>query len=472
MKILYVTSEAAPFAASGGLGDVMGALPQAVQAALPQGSEVSVILPLYRKVPEDWKKKMFVVTDLCFMLAWRRTGCRVWGLLQGGVTYYFIENNYYFDRPALYGEYDDGERFAFFGKAVMEFIRNTDRVPDILHANDWQAALPVIYAKTKYREDRRLIGMKTVYTIHNIEYQGKYDAGTLWDLFELPGEAFPAVEFDGCINLAKGAIVLCDRLTTVSPNYAKELCEPYFAYGLADILRQNAYKMTGIINGIDTQLYNPSYGDLPVSYDKTTFRTGKVADKAALQKELGLPEKPDTPLLAMVTRLTAGKGMELVLRILDELLEMDVQFVLLGTGDGMYECAFADLCSRHGDRARALIRFDRGLSRRIYAGADLFLMPSKTEPCGLSQMIACAYGTVPVVRDVGGLHDSIRSVGEEGGFGFKFTNFNAHELLFRVKDALALYHNKPEWEKTVTCAMEADFTWAASANKYIRFYQG
>ena len=470
MKVLYVTSEAAPFAASGGLGDVMGALPAAVKKELGEGNEVSVILPLYSAMKECYREKMEVYCDISFSLSWRKTGCRVYRLLWNGVSYYFVENHYYFDRASLYGDFDDGERFAFFSRAVIEFMLQKGQVPDVLHANDWQTALTVIQIKTLFRDHPAFRALTTVYTIHNIEYQGKYGMEALGDIFGLSDIFRGCVEFDGCINLAKGAIVLCDKLNTVSPRYAEELCDPYFAFGLSGIITENSYKFRGIINGIDVDVFNPENGDIAVSYSAKNAVTGKAANKTALREEIGLSNPKNVPLVAMVTRLTEGKGVDLVLRVLEEFLQDNVQFVLLGTGDKCYEDAFSEICGRYPEKARALIKFDRELSKRIYASADIFLMPSKTEPCGLAQMIACRYGTVPVVRDVGGLHDSIPPV-RDGGIGYRVETYNAHELLFRLREAEGLYQDRTEWRKLMSRVMAADFTWQNSARKYIQFYQ-
>ncbi len=469
MKILFVSSEAAPFAASGGLGDVMGALPKAVKKC--GRNDCAVILPLYGSMKEEYRKKMKKVADITFRLSWRNTGASVFSIVKDGVTYYFVENHYYFDRPNLYGEYDDGERFAFFSTAVVEFMRQTGNIPDVLHANDWQSALSVIYLKTEYSHIPEFAGIKTLYTIHNIEYQGKYDPYILGDVFGIDGKYYHHIEHAGCINLMKGAIVLSDYVNTVSPHYAEELTDDFFAFGLSGIIRSVKDKMCGIINGIDNTYFNPEIGgDIETPYTVETVKKGKAANKLALQNELGLTEDTKIPMIAMITRLTAGKGIDLVVRILDELLEENVQFVVLGTGDKEYEYAFATIAQRH-DNCKALIKFDRVTSKKIYASADLFLMPSKSEPCGLSQMIACAYGTLPVVRSVGGLYDSIEHYHDGVGNGFRFDNFNAHELLFTVKDALALYENSENFDKAVQNAMNTDFTWKKSAKEYLTLYK-
>ncbi len=470
MKILYVTSEANPFAASGGLGDVLGALPIAIKES--GRAEAEVIMPLYASMKEEYRSSLEKVADISFRLSWRSTGATIYKTERSGVTYLFVENHYYFDRCKLYGEFDDAERFAFFSLAVIEFIKQTDRIPDILHANDWQTALTVIYLKTIYSKCPELSSIRTVYTIHNIEYQGKYDPYILGDVFSLDNKYASVVEYDGCINLTKGALTVSDFITTVSPNYAYELRHEFFAFGLARVIDSISGKMCGVINGIDYSYFSPSAGDgIFKNYSMKDRKEGKAENKADLQRLLALPQKPDTPLIVMITRLTAGKGIDLVLRIIDELLADDVQFVILGTGDTEYEASFTSLESRYPDKMRALIKFDRILSKKMYASADIFLMPSKSEPCGLAQMIACSYGTIPVVRSVGGLYDSIRSYGEENSNGFRFDNYNAHELLFATKRAAALYKDKDEWQALTGRAMASDFTWAKSAEKYLGIYE-
>lgn len=471
MNILYVTGEAAPYAASGGLGDVMGALPKSVKKLLGKESNVGVILPLYATVSNAHREKMEKISEFWFYHSWRNSYCAVYRLQDNGVNYYFVDNEYYFKRGNLYGDFDDGERFAYFSHAVLEFILHANLVPDIFHANDWQAALSVVYAKLKYGDNPMLSRMKTVFTIHNIEYQGKFGTEVIGDLFDLSPQHTSVLEYDGCLNLLKGAMICADRVTTVSPNYKDELRNDFFAFGLQYVVQMCAPKMDGVINGIDTTAFSSKNTDIPVTYSLRDIARGKGENKALLQEELGLPVRSDLPLIVMITRLTEGKGVDLVLHVFEEMLSLDVQFVLLGTGDKKYEQIFSDLASRNSDRARALIKFDRVLSKRMYAAADIFLMPSKSEPCGLAQMIACSYGTVPVVRNVGGLHDSIIPYGEENANGFRFDNFNAHDLLFTVKDAVRLYRNDPKgWDLLRRSAMRSDFRWTRSAEKYIEIY--
>ena len=471
MKILYVTSETNPFAASGGLGDVMGALPAAV-AAVP-GNICEVIMPLYDTVKEEYRKELSLVCDINFKLSWRDTGASVFKLVRGGVTYYFIENHYYFNRGRLYGEFDDGERFAFFSRAVIEYMLYTGNIPDILHANDWQAAPAIIYLKTEYAHIESLQRVRTVYTIHNIEYQGKFDPYILGSTFGIDTRFKGVLEYDGCINLMKGAMVVSDYITTVSPNYANELSHDFFAFGLSPIVHEARYKLRGVINGIDYDYFSPEKGgEIYTSYTTRTYKSGKAKNKAAFQAEVGLPVEADIPLVVMITRFASQKGIDLVLCILDEFLNENVQVAILGTGEAEYENAFRAIEARHPNNFKALIKFDRVLSKKMYAAADIFMMPSKSEPCGLAQMIACSYGTVPVVRSVGGLYDSIRTYGEDGANGFRFDNYNAHELLFTLKAAIGLYLNdRKEWNKLSASAKKSQFTWDDSAAKYIEIYK-
>ncbi len=467
MKILYVTSEANPFAASGGLGDVMGALPAAVAA---EGHECQVIMPLYDTMKAEHRERLELVLDMSFNLSWRHTGASVYKLVNNNVTYLFVENHYYFDRGRLYGEFDDAERFAFFSRSVVEYILHSGNIPDVLHANDWQAAPAIIYLKTEYAHIERLRSIKTVYTIHNIEYQGKYGSNLLGEVFGINSIHRNILDFDGCLNLMKGAIVCSDFITTVSPNYACELEHDFFAFGLSPIIRAARHKMRGVINGIDYDYFSPERGgDIYASYNTRTYKSGKAKNKAALQAEVGLPQAADVPLVVMITRFASQKGIDLVLHIMDELLCESVQVIVLGTGEKEYEDAFRAIEARH-QNFKALIKFDRVLSKKMYAGADIFLMPSKSEPCGLAQMIACSYGTVPIVRSVGGLYDSIRTYGEEGANGFRFNNYNAHELLFTIKDALSLYQDKKRWNALTASAKKSNFTWENSAKEYISIY--
>lgn len=471
MKIMYVTSEASPFVASGGLGDVMGALPAAVKK-IDKESEISVILPLYSCIEEKYRKEMKKTLDFSFYLSWRCVYCGIYELKYNNVRYFFVDNEYYFKRKFIYGDFDDGERFAYFSSAVVEFMNHYSYVPDILHANDWQSALTVIYLKTKYAQNDSFKNIKTVFTIHNIEYQGKYDMNILEDVFALDTQYKSTVEFNGAINLLKGALVCADKLTTVSPTYANELSDSYFAFGLERIIDMCRDKLVGIINGIDEKYFSPSDSDaLSMPYNSHTHKKGKAENKRALQEYMGLEINEKIPLIAMITRLTGAKGIELVISSLDELLNEDVQFVILGTGEGKYEEIISNICARYEKKARAIIKFDRALSKKLYAASDIFLMPSRSEPCGLAQMVACRYGAVPIVRGVGGLYDTIIAYGRENSNGFVFENFNAQEMLMKIKEAIELYNDEKEWNDLQKRAMKSDFSWKSSAEKYVGIYR-
>lgn len=469
MKILYVASEATPYAASGGLGDVMGALPKSIASDYPD-SEVSVIVPLYDTMKSEHRAGLEKVVDLSFRYAWRNTGATVYKLVNSGVTYYFVENHYYFDRGRLYGEFDDAERFAFFSTAVIEFMLATGNVPDVLHANDWQTALTVVYLKTEYAHIAALKGIKTVYTIHNIEYQGKFDPYILGDVFALDRKYYNIVEFDNCINLMKGALVATDYITTVSPNYARELQYPFYGFGLQGIITENSDKIDGVINGIDYSYFSPDKGgDIDFPFTKRTVKSGKAKNKKALCEELGLDTAANMPLAVMITRLASQKGIDLFLHVAEEMLSKKVQVVVLGTGEKEYEEALRSLEARHPN-FRALLKFDRVISKKLYASADIFLMPSKFEPCGLAQMICCSYGTIPVVRATGGLYDTITPYGLDNSNGFNFSNYNAHDFLYAVERALEVYENEKEWSELRKRALNSDFTWNRSAAKYMQIY--
>lgn len=469
MKVMFISGECAPFAASGGLGDVIGALPKAIIDS-DSKIEASVILPYYDIIREKYGTDITKKCDISFFLAWRITGATIYEMNKDGVTYFFIENHQYFDRGKLYGEYDDGERFAFFSKAVIEFILKTTYKPDILHANDWQSALAIIYLKTIYKSNLFLSSVRTLYTVHNIEYQGKFSKEILWDILGIEEGYLNILEYNGDINLTKGALTVSDYVSTVSPNYKDELRHDFFAFGLAPIINSISHKMCGIINGIDYKAFSPkSDSDIYFSYDINNLKEGKIKNKLALQKELGLAVSEKTPLIVMITRLTDGKGIDLVLHVLDEILSyLNVQVAILGTGDKKYEYVLSEMGKKY-DNLSSNIKFDRRLSKKMYAGADIFLMPSKSEPCGLAQMIACSYGTVPIVRSVGGLYDSIQGWNGKEGNGFRFDNYNAHELLYTLKDALGVY-NSENWVKIRYNAMNSKFEWSDSAKKYIEIY--
>ncbi len=474
-KILFIGAEAMPFAATGGLGDVLGSLPAAIAEAGDGEVDVRVVMPLYRSVSEQYRSMMNTEAEFYVQLAWRNQYCGVKSLVKDGVTYYFIDNEFYFNRDALYGSFDDGERFAFFSKAALEMLEKIDYFPDIVHAHDWQSALSVIYLNCKYARRPGYSGIKTVFTIHNIEYQGKYDFSILADVFELDWWR-EIVEYDGCINLMKGAIVCADEVTTVSPRYADEIKGAEHSHGLSMILSENAYKLCGILNGIDYVYYNPAKDESIAKKFSWRSLEGKYENKSALQREVGLPENNNVPLISVVSRLAAHKGMDIIAEMMYALLnEKACQLVILGKGEPAYERFFSELEANYPDRVKALITYDRDLAKRIYAASDIFLMPSKSEPCGLSQMIASRYGVIPVTRETGGLYDSIKGYWEKDGKimgnGFTFANYSSAELKERAEAAIDLWNDENKRKALIGKIMRTDFSWKSSATKYIEMYE-
>ena len=468
-SVLFVASEANPFAGTGGLADVIGSLPKAI--AKNKNFDVRVVIPLYKDFSALYRDKLKFVGNYNVPLSWRNQYAGVFSYKKDNVTYYFIDNEYYFKRDGLYGFYDDGERFAFFSKASLHLMEYLDFYPDILHAHDWQSALSVVYLKTLFTNNDNYAKIKSMFTIHNIEYQGKYAKDVLGDLFGLDNY-YDILEFDECINLMKGAMVCADKVSTVSPSYAEEIKYDFFSHGLSPITNMFAFKTLGILNGIDVNIYNPSKDSY--LFEKFTAKDtlGKKVCKKELQKMLCLPEREDVPIIAMISRLVSHKGLDLVKGIVDELLYEDVQLIILGKGEAQYEDFFKRVQEEYSGKCRVVIAYNKDLSSKIYSGSDIFLMPSKQEPCGLSQMIACRYGTVPVVRSVGGLKDSITPYNFDRikGNGFSFNNYNAHEMLYVLKDAIFTYKNTDEWNRIVKCAMKTDFSWKKSSQSYEQIY--
>ena len=461
-KILFVASEARPFIATGGLADVIGSLPQAL--AQDPSYDIRVVLPLYSDIKPDQRRKLSFMGNIYTPLGWRNQYCGIFTCSENGVTYYFIDNEYYFKRPGCYGHYDDGERFAFFSRSVLEMLPFINFYPDVLHCHDWQAALAAIYLKTVFKDKAEYQAIRALFTIHNIEYQGKYSLDLMEDLFGISKEYINYLEYNGCINLMKGAIEVSEQFSTVSPTYANEIKTAQYAHGLDPIICRNEQKLTGILNGIDVDSYHCEKDKaLFANYSENDF-SGKATCKRELQKMLGLPEK-DVPIIAMITRLVSHKGLEIVKSGIENVLHEDLQFVLLGTGDTAYENYFKDLAYRYEGKVSANIAFNGDLSRKIYSGADIFLMPSISEPCGLSQMIASRYATIPVVRETGGLYDSIKPYGA-GGNGFTFKSCNPYDMLYVIHEAIDLYKNKEAWVELMKKALNTDFSWSYSANEY------
>lgn len=472
MKVLYAASEAVPFCKTGGLADVAGSLPPALAA---QGVETAVILPLYRLVKERFADQL---TFLCYDyvdLAWRHAYCGLFSLKKDGVTWYFLDNEQYFGRPELYGCADDGERFGFFSRAVVKMLDHLDFWPDVIHCNDWQTALIPIYLKDDGVREERYRSVRTVLTIHNIEYQGRYDPYCLGGLFGLDRGWVDdgTLLLDGDLNLLKGAILTADAVNAVSPTYAQELKNPYFAHRMEGILTQCGYKLSGVLNGIDMKLYDPAADPRIAANYTAEDISGKAADKAELQKALGLRPEPETPIIAMVSRLVTHKGLDLIREVMGDIMELPVQFVLLGSGDAAYEDFFRHAAERWPERMAIRLGYDEALSMAIYAGADLFLMPSRSEPCGLSQMIAMRYGTVPIVRETGGLKDTVQpyEAWRDAGTGFTFANYSSADMLHVLREAAYLYKDYPDaFARLRRRAMERDFSWNRSAGDYLKIY--
>ncbi len=468
MKVLFATSEAYPFAMSGGLADVAGALPKALRKRFVG---CRIILPLYGTISEEMRQKMTFVCNITVPVAWRRQYCGVFEAHVDGVIYYFIDNQYYFKRDNLYGFYDDAERFAFFSRAVLEVIPYIGFTPDIIHCNDWQTALIPVYHDAFYKQNELYKDIKTVFTIHNIQYQGKYGYDLYNDVVGLPIERFGILQYENCINFMKGAIQCADKITTVSPTYSREILDPYYSHGLDGILKEFTYKLCGIVNGIDVDVYNPETDPLIYKSFNAEDMSGKAVNKAELQKELGLPVRDDIPVIGIVTRLVKHKGLDLVKRVFEELLQADLQFAILGSGEWEFETFFYEMAQKYPEKVGLKLGFKPQLAHRIYAGADIFLMPSQSEPCGLAQMVALRYGTIPIVRETGGLNDTIKDSDDGKGNGFTFANYNAHDMQNTIWRAIDGFKNRDGWQILQKRAMLCDNSWKTSANAYIGLYK-
>jgi starch synthase len=468
MKVCFIAAEAAPFVKVGGLGDVIGSLPKALREL---GVDARVILPLYSSIDRErfgLKYKAYQFVDL----GWRHSYCGIFETEVDGVPCYFVDNEQYFNRDSIYGQADDGERFAFFSKAALEILPALDFKPDVVNVNDWHTALSVIYLDVlKSREAEFYKDMKSVLSIHNIEFQGRFNPYEMGNLFGLENKYFDALIYNGDVNLLKGAIQLADRVNTVSETYAREILDPYFSYGLDKILTVEQGKLRGILNGIDVDKFNPKTDPMiPVNYDLKTFED-KVQNKLAFQKEMDLEVNADIPLIGMVTRLTHQKGIDLILQASEEILKTGAQLVILGTGDAHYESALRSLEHYRHDRVRSILLFSNEMSAKIYAASDLFLMPSKTEPCGLSQLISMRYGTVPVVHRVGGLRDTVIPFTGVEGNGFTFESFQAGDMMDAIYRAVTCFYQSPdEWNQIIKNNLQKDVSWEQSAKKYLDLY--
>lgn len=466
MNILFAASEAVPYAASGGLADVVGSLPKAICG---KGHDCRIVIPLYKAIGSELRSELTFLTNITVDVSWRKQYCGIFTAVKNEVTYYFIDNEYYFSRDGLYGFYDDCERFVFFSRAVLEMLRYIDFKPDVINANDWQTALIPVYYNIYYKYQQGYDEIKNVFTIHNIEYQGRYGKEVLNELMGIPMYHSNLLEYDGYINMMKGAIETADMVTTVSPSYAWEILDPWYAHGLDRILVTKQYKLKGILNGIDVSVFDPETDKLIAANYSAKKPSGKTECKKALMAELGLDEA-DEPIIGIVTRFVNHKGIDLIRCVFEEIVRMGVKFTVLGSGERIYEDFFREMAARFPGKVSVTLGFVPELSRKIYAGADMFLMPSQSEPCGLAQMISMRYGTIPIVRETGGLRDSVRDNGGENGNGFTFKTYNANDMLDAVKRAKNDYDVKKEWNALVNRAMTCDYSWSASADLYIETY--
>ena len=471
MHILFAASECAPFIKTGGLGDVIGALPKALKK---QGVGVSVILPKYEDLPLQYKQQLSWVTSIEVPVGWRMQFCGIEKLVMNDITYYFLDNEYYFKRHGSYGFYDDGERFAFFSRAVLEALPHLEEKPDLIHCHDWQTGPISVLLKAHYRNHPFYEKIKTVFTIHNLRYQGIFPKTVLSELLDL-SELYlhpDGLEFYGNVSYLKAGLAYSDYLTTVSPSYAEEIQTNYYGEHLEGFLRKRHNELQGIVNGVDYEVYDPREDSfLGKSYG--TYED-KMVNKRALQEELTLQVNEEIPVISMVTRLVEQKGIDLVLRVFHEIMKQNVQFVLLGTGEGDYETAFRDLENQYPGKVSVNTFFNEGFSRKVYAGSDLFLMPSQFEPCGIGQLIALRYGTLPLVRETGGLRDTVIPYNQftDEGNGFSFADYNAHDMLYTIEQAVGLYRFQPKkWKQLAERAMKIDFSWEASSQEYITLYE-
>ncbi|MEG2789540.1 MAG: glycogen synthase GlgA [Romboutsia sp.] len=473
MKVLLVASEAHPFIKTGGLGDVMGALPQSL---MELGMDVRVVIPKYRGINDKFKSKSKFIKWFMVKVGWRTQYCGVYECKYKGVTYYLLDNEYYFDRDGLYGYYDDGEKFAFFNRAVLDFLSEINWKPDILHCNDWQTGMVPVLLKLEYVKKDFYKDMKSIFSIHNLLFKGVFSPNILPELFGYDYEAFKngSLELNGGVSFMKGGINYSDKISTVSETYANEIQTPEYGESLDGLLRCRSCVLNGIINGIDYEEYNPLTDKFIAKNYSINNINDKYINKKELQKELGLVVNKDIPMIGIISRLTHQKGCDLIINILDRVLQGEVQVVILGTGDYLYEETFKNFQFRYPGKVSANIMFDNGLAHKIYASSDMFLMPSLFEPCGLGQLIALRYGSLPIVRETGGLKDTILPYNKYNGIGngFGFRNYNYSDLINATNSALEMYNDKKEWKSLVMQAMKSNNSWEKSAKEYKVLYAG
>ena len=473
-KILFAASEAVPFMKTGGLADVTGSLPKYFDK---KNYDVRVILPKYVCMEERWKGQLHFLCHFYVNLSWRKQYVGIFETTYDGITYYLVDNEFYFAGNAPYNNiYEDVEKFAFFSKAVLEALPYLDFCPDIIHCHDWQTGLLPVFLRTLYGDEEYYTGIKTVFSIHNLKFQGRWKLPAVMDITGLPEQIFTSdkLESYGEANYLKGGVVYADAVTTVSPTYAYEITTPEGGEGLEGLMYACRDKLSGILNGLDYTEYDPQKDVyLTNHYNEVDYREGKALNKTRLQKNVSLPVDGDVFLIGMVSRMTDQKGFDLIAYVMDELCQDAIQLVILGTGDERYENMFRHFDWKYHGKVSAQIYYDEKMSHRIYASADAFLMPSLFEPCGLSQLMSLRYGTLPIVRETGGLKDTVVPYNEyEGtGNGFSFRNYNAHEMLATVRNAERIYYDKKrEWNKMVDRAMAADFSWGNSARQYEEMY--
>ncbi|MDP4182310.1 MAG: glycogen synthase GlgA [Bacillota bacterium] len=470
LKILFASSEVVPFAKTGGLADVAGSLPKAIKAL---GADIRVVMPKYKCIPKKYTDKMELVCSLYVNIIWRRQFCGIYKLEIDEVTYYFIENEFYFNRDGLYGHFDQAEQFTYFNRALLEMLPHIDFKADVIHYNDWQTGIGSLLLESDYKELKFYKDMKTVYTIHNIKYQGIFPKdimdsvlGINWEYFHLNG-----IEHNDQVNFMKAGIAYSDIINTVSKTYAEEIKYDFFGEGLNGIINRRSADVYGILNGIDYDHNNPSTDKrLFVNFSSRNL-SGKHENKKLLQEQLNLPQK-DVPMIGIISRLVDQKGFDLIDCVFMDIMDLDVQLVILGTGEYKYENMFRWASEVYPEKVSANIKYDDTLAQRIYAGSDMFLMPSQFEPCGLSQMFSMRYGTIPIARETGGLDDTVKPYNEltGDGNGFTFKNYNAHDMLYTIRRAVEFYKDKTTWEMLVKRAMKQDFRWEKSASEYLELY--
>lgn len=472
IKVLMVSSEAVPFAKTGGLADVVGSLPMALRE---KDVDVRVFIPQYKLIPLELKNKITRKTQINMKIGYKNQCCRINECEYKGIKFYFIDNEYYFGRDGIYGYEDEAERFCFFCYAVLNSLPYIDFKPDIIHCHDWQTGLIPVLLESAYKNIDFYRYIKTIFTIHNLQYQGVFSSNTLGDVIGLGHEYFTydKLEYYGNINYMKGGLVYSNLLTTVSPTYAEEIQSQYYGEGLDGLLRMRQRDLTGILNGIDYNEYNPST-DFYIfnKYNRLSLDI-KGENKSELQKELNLPVRDNVPIISIISRLVSQKGLDLIECVLDEILSMDVQLIVLGTGSAKYEELFKNAAQRYPDKVSANIAFSNTMAHKIYAASDMFLMPSLFEPCGLGQIISLRYGTIPIVRETGGLKDTVQPFNEftGEGNGFSFTDYNAHDMLYTIRRSVEFYHNKEVWNLLVKRAMECDYSCGQSAQEYFTLYE-